>query len=317
MLRDVIEQYLAQAKAESQLSKTTLRTWAPILRHYCRWQGEDARLSDFNAVNLQSYCHYLTMQGRRPRTVHSTFCALRALGRYLISVKVLTESPAAEIRLPKLDAAIRDLITDAELADLLGACDRMHDDRRAALARGVLTVFIFAGLRRSECLSLRLGDVDLARQTLYVRSGKGAKSRTAYLPKEQLAHIRAWLRVRGNAEHDYLWSLDRRRRLADMGLRHLLEEIAAIAGHKGQRNCLPHSFRHSYATRLLRAGADIETVRAALGHSALSTTAVYLHTDNQALRAAADRLILDPASAAPVQKPKTARYVVERVRNAR
>lgn len=299
-MQHTIEQYLAWMRAaDCPLARSTRRTWQPILRQYARWIGQNARLSDFNVQSLSNYARYLGVNGKRPRTIHSTFCALRAFGRWLVEARVLSENPAQSVSLPKLDQAKRDLVSDGELADLLAACDRIADARRAALTRALLAVFLYTGLRRAECLALKLSDVDLSRQSLYVRSGKGGKPRTAYLPAAQLASLRLWLRLRGDCRHEWLWAWDSGRRVGDRALKRLLEEVAAIAGHAGQPNLKPHSFRHSYACRLLRSGVDIETVRASLGHSSLLVTQSYLHTDSQQLRDAAERLALSEQAPPP------------------
>lgn len=313
MLSSIITAYLDIARAEGRLAKSTLQTWAPLLRQYLRWQGADARLSDFNTTNLQNYAHYLTTTGHRPRAVRSAFSALKSLGAYLVRAHILPDNPAAAVRLPKMDPAQRELCTDAEIADLFAACDRMADERRAALARGLLTCFAFAGLRRSECLDLKLGDVNLHACSLLVRHGKGDKARIAYLPRERMASLRAWLRIRGEARHDWLWSLDCARRLHDTGLQHLLEEVCAISGHKGARNLLPHSIRHNYATRLLRAGVDLVTVQRAMGHAHLGTTYQYLHTDEAALKAAAERTDLRPVEETRQASHSARRWRVQRL----
>jgi site-specific recombinase XerD len=155
-------------------------------------------------------------------------------------------------------------------------------------------VLCFAGLRRAECLALKLDDVNLAKSCIIVRQGKGQKSRTVYPYAACMEALREWLALRPQANHDYLFPFDKKRRICNQGLARLLEDIKAIAGLADHDNVKPHSLRHNCATRLLRNGADMRTIQAFLGHSHLSTTSIYLHTDETRLREVASLGGLEP-----------------------
>ena len=193
------------------------------------------------------------------------------------------------LTLPKKDAAKRLTVSNDEVAGLLDACARYRNQRRAALHSAVLHVLIFGGVRRAELCDLHLDDVNLSEKSLLVRCGKGSKSRKIYLPQNALNAVREYLPFRPkDCQHPYLFACDRKRRLWHTSLHTLLEDVKAVAGFAGRENIKPHSLRHWRATDLMRAGADLKSVSAFLGHTMLSTTSVYLHTSEEQCRGIAE-----------------------------
>jgi integrase len=186
--------------------------------------------------------------------------------------------------MPKKDAAQRVITSDAEIAKLMEACERQADERQVALSRALLSVLVYGGLRRQEALDLRLGDVDLEDRSILIRSGKGRKSRKLYPCPECMVAIREWLALRGECTHDWLWAYDKGRRVHHGALHSILQEIKAVAGLKTAKHILPHSLRHAAATRLLRNGANLRDIQTFLGHSSVTVTAVYLHSDEESQR---------------------------------
>lgn len=150
--------------------------------------------------------------------------------------------------------------------------------------RAIVSVLVYGALRRQECLDLRVGDIGLDKACIIVKQGKGQKGRTVYPHAECMNALRDWLAMRPKVDHDYLFPYDKKRRVEKQGIARIIEDVKSIAGLGDHHNIKPHSLRHNCATRLLRAGADMRTIQSFLGHSHLSTTAIYLHTDEQQLR---------------------------------
>jgi site-specific recombinase XerD len=228
-------------------------------------------------------------RGKRPRTVRSAFNPIRGLGEYLVQQGVLTENPSLKVTMPKKDAAIRRVVTDEEVTQLLEACERQRSDKQVALSRALLSVLVYGGLRRQELLDLHLSDVNLEEGSILVRSGKGSKSRKVFVYRECRDAVREWLNFRpAQTDHDYLWAYDRTRRISEDGLREVVETVKAIAGLRSHKDIVPHSLRHNCATRLMKNGADVRSIQAFLGHSSINTTQMYLHVSEEQLRGIAD-----------------------------
>src|SRR5262249_3792754 len=149
-------------------------------------------------------------------------------------------------------------------------------------------VLIFTGLRRAELCDLKLADIDLVGGWVLVRSGKGSKSRKVPLCAEVKDALTAWLSIRPeDTSHDYLFTVDRKRRLFFEGVRSVVEEAKHRAGLAGRSHITPHSLRHACATRLMQNGASLLDVMTWLGHCQISTTQRYLHTNEQQLQSSA------------------------------
>lgn len=289
LLSDCIEDYLRHIQHERGLSKKTVKGYQAYLHHFHAWLQANGypepRLTDFTLPVLKRYYYHQAGKGLRPRTLWTVVHPLRGMGEYLLSQGAIPENPAKQLVLPKKDAAIRLTVTDEEIGLLLQACERQRTPRQTALARAILAVFVYCGLRRQECLDLKTGDVNLHEHSLLVRCGKGSKSRRVFLCEPARHALAEWLAIRQkDTYHDWLWAYDRSRRLHDNGLRALIETLKANAGLRDHANICPHSLRHACATRLLRHGANLRDIQTWLGHSQLTTTAQYLHSSEEQLR---------------------------------
>jgi integrase/recombinase XerD len=176
-----------------------------------------------------------------------------------------------------------------EAARLLSAAtDRSQRDRT------LVAVGLYCGLRVAEIVGLDVADVDLAERTVYVAHGKGDKERYVPIPAEVVPTLRAWIGDRRRG-----WLFPGRKpgsHLTTRAVRYLVTDAAAAAGVDRIR-VSPHKLRHSYATQLVENGADLQEVQELLGHSKIETTTIYAKVSRRRLRAAADRLSIEPRAA--------------------
>ena len=150
-----------------------------------------------------------------------------------------------------------------------------------------LSVAYGAGLRASEVVSLKVGDIDSQRMTLRVEQGKGGKDRYAMLSPVLLERLRAWWRL-GHAQRKILpggWLFPGLNPMESLSARQLNRavHVAADVAKIGKR-VSPHTLRHSFATHLLEQGVDIRVIQVLLGHKKLETTAIYTHVATEVLR---------------------------------
>jgi integrase/recombinase XerD len=168
--------------------------------------------------------------------------------------------------------------------------------------RVLLQVAYACGLRISELLSLRVGDIDSSRMVLNIRQGKGRKDRLVPLSQRLLDELRDyWRQYRPTT---YLFPGARPDvPMSASNIQRLCQGLVADAGLT--KRCTPHTLRHSYATHLLEAGVDIVTLQHLLGHNSLHTTARYLHVRSAHLRhtpSLLDLLALPPTASTPVRE---------------
>jgi len=312
-LTDAVQDYINCIIHERGLAKkTTVTGYASYLRIFLAWMQqngyEEPTLDDFNVPVLRRYQYFLSGMGLRPRSIRGRFHPIVGLGEFLVKNGALEMNPAKVLTLPKKDAARRLLVTDEEVLLLLQACERQRNPRQIALSRAMLSVLIFAGLRREELLSLRVNDINFTDGSILVRSGKGSKSRTVYTCEPCMTALKEWIAFRPkNCKHDYLWARDKSRRMYEYGLNATLETVKATAGLADHDNIKPHSLRHNFATRLMNNGAPIKSIQAALGHAHMTTTAIYLHLSEQEAKQVAHLTALTPLQPKSQDDPKIIR----------
>lgn len=317
---DVCSDFLAYIRHERGLTDRTCTTYSDWLSTYRRWcEGEAAglTLSDrFNATILRRYLYSMSQRKLRPRTIRSAFSPLKAMGVYLVEQGVVAASPLDTIKMPKKDAAYRPVVSGQEVAVLLDACERLRTARRRAMGRAILLTLALCGIRFTELLDLKVDDIRPDLNTLTVRQGKGQKARTLYPSPTVILAISEWqaerrkLGTKGNQMgHDYLWAFDTKRRMGEMGIRALLEEIKAVAGLSSAKHVVPHAFRRFFATALA-AQNGLQAASKALGHTELQTTLMYLSLQGEPARAMQSLEIpqhtVPPVRATPPPAPQPA-----------
>jgi site-specific recombinase XerD len=162
----------------------------------------------------------------------------------------------------------------SEVGEFLAAVENLKH-------RTVLLVIYAAGLRLSEALSLRIGDVDAARGVIRVRSGKGNKDRVTILSPTLLAALRSYWRAYRPAS----WLFPGHGPQGHLSV-HMIQKVCVRVREKLgiSKAVSPHMLRHAFATHLLESGMDLRTIQQLLGHRSLSTTSIYLHVSIGALQ---------------------------------
>jgi integrase/recombinase XerC len=315
-LSEAIQDFARYSLVVKGYARKTHVTYQNRQRQFANWLAErknipDIQVHDITPELLREYVYHLSgpdarrdmalssarssrsAPRHRPRTIRAAMNAVRALFFYLERVGVIDpkENPTVEVELPKMDAATRLLVSDEDLMRLLEATERLHSEFRRVRDRAILAALIYCGLRRQELLNLRVSDVNIEDRSLLVQRGKGQKSRVIPLCQEVVPPLLEWMAMRRKltrCQHDALFATDQHQRVGDNTLRHLLEEVKAIAGMRDDPRIKPHSIRHAAATRMLRNGADIKSIQAFLGHSLLQTTSIYLHGSEHQVRKVID-----------------------------
>jgi integrase/recombinase XerC len=197
---------------------------------------------------------------------------------------VLTANPAEGVRGPRQEKKLPHFLTGNEITRLLATPE--GNSPLVLRDRAIFETLYSGGLRVGELVGLALDDLDLDGGTLTVR-GKGKRERIAILGEPAVAAIQLWLEVRSAvaqipARQRALFLNHRGGRLTVRSVGRLLEKYLAQAGLDPRTS--PHTLRHSFATHLLDAGADIRGVQELLGHRSLTTTQIYTHVSTQRLQ---------------------------------
>jgi integrase/recombinase XerC len=276
-----LEDFLQYLRVERQMSPHTLRNYALDISQFLDFlqeSREDASLKEVTYPDLRAFLAR-ALKGRRKSTVARKLSALRTFFKYLQRHGVLEGNPAKLAPTPKVEKHLPHFLTVDEAFHLLE--NTGGDDFGASRDRAILEVFYGGGLRLSELAGLNLTDLDLGPGVLRVW-GKGAKERLAFLGKpakealqDYLPRRRALLGHSKTSEQTALFLNKRGGRLSPRSVARLVDKWAKLAGLS--QALTPHGLRHSFATHLLEGQADLRTVQELLGHSSISTTALYTH----------------------------------------
>ena len=222
------------------------------------------------------------------RTVGNVTSKLRRFFSFLVQDEFLASDPTARLEQPRCPRnPVGDVLTEKEVERLLAAAPDTAIGQRD---RTLIEVLYATGLRRAELLALDLGDLDHDHRDLIVRRGKGGKGRRVPVTRtawgaltEYLADARATFVTKHPDSVVAVFLSQWGRRMNHMGLTRALRGLVTAAGIKGKK-VSPHTFRRSFATALLQGGASLRAIQLLLGHTDLSTTAVYLRLDTSELR---------------------------------
>lgn len=222
-----------------------------------------------------------TAQNIKLKTVNYYLIALRAFLKYLRKRNIESLQPE-RIELARTRSRDLDLISIEELNRLMRAPE--GNTLQALRDRAILELLFSTGLRVSELCSLN-SDIDLSRDEFSVR-GKGDKTRVVFLSSSAKKAVAQYLEKRGDMGEALFISYGRAEkksnRLTPRSVERIVKRYAVKAGIT--RKVTPHVIRHSFATDLLQAGADLRSVQALLGHANIATTQVYTHVTDRHLR---------------------------------
>ncbi len=287
--RDELAFFAFQA-TEKNASPRTLANYRDALAVYKKWRCElfsnwRAECSD----DFRDYLLALMKQGFKRSTIRLRFAALRSFYKFLVLRQGLARSPVAEVQLPKPERGLPIILSITQIDELLGIPLRMELDKKTPpwlplRDAAILELFYSCGLRISELLSLDVGHIDFIGETVRVM-GKGAKERIIPVGGPALNAIQ---RYRQNAAitSGPLFLSTRKRRITQQAVDQLLKKYLKHSNIPFAIS--PHKLRHSFATHLLDAGADLRSVQALLGHASLSTTQIYTHVTKERLKKAYD-----------------------------
>ncbi|MFO7496792.1 MAG: tyrosine recombinase XerC [Desulfobacterales bacterium] len=300
----LIRGFLDSLAAEKGFSPNTCRAYRRDLQEfaaYLGWepasapsQGSPARSAptNFDSVDMLAIRGFLGQLYRRnsKATIARKLSALRSFFRYLLKLGLVTSNPAEMVATPKQEKHLPVYLTVDDMFRLLDAI--AADSLPGLRDRAIFETLYSCGLRVSELAGLNVNDIDPGRRMVQVL-GKGRKERLVPIGEKALAAIHAYRRrlegeVRALVEAGGALFLNKyNRRLGTRSIARILDQLVRQCGLLVPVS--PHAIRHSFATHLLDAGADLRVVQELLGHQSLSTTQKYTHVSIDRLMAAYDQ----------------------------
>jgi integrase/recombinase XerC len=300
--RHAVEAFVGHLRDERGLSLHTVAAYRRDMTQFLQFAGR-AGVTDPNQVEPLLLRRFLALQrtrGLAAASIARKAAALRTGFRFLARRGLVPDDPAAGLGVPRGPKRLPVVLKPRQVERLLAGPEPV--DPVGLRDRAILELLYATGIRVGELCGLRLGDVDLAADTVLVL-GKGAKQRLVpfgeparaalldYLVKGRAAMLPGTGRAASSGkatgrdradDRDALFFNRRGRPMTQRDVRTMLERYRVAAGAPAGTS--PHTLRHSYATHLLEGGADLRAVQELLGHVALTTTQTYTHVSNERLR---------------------------------
>ena len=239
--------------------------------------------AEVSYADLKEFLAWYSSFNDNPRTQARVLSGIKAFYKYLLVEGEITENPAALIESPKIGFKLPQVLTIGEIDSIIDVIDLSKPDSHRNKA--IIETLYGCGLRVSELINLHLTDIHKDEGFVTV-TGKGNKQRLVPIGRKALKEIDIYKTYRNNLsaiKDENIVFLNRRgKKLTRAMIFTIIKNLAAQAGIK--KNISPHTFRHSFATHMVEAGADLRAVQEMLGHESILTTEIYTHIDRRFLR---------------------------------
>jgi site-specific recombinase XerD len=265
-ITDVIVNYRRFLKRRNY-SPHTVKNYMNLLRHFVLWINVPIEKVDCRKIG--EYTDHLLYKRLKPKTINCHLACIRVFYDYLYheeGVKITNPvKKGSALRMPRpLPGHLR----DEEVVELFNIIKKPRD-------RAIFKIMLRCGLRVEEVANLNLSDLDFRRNRLLVRNGKGCKDRVVYISRDAYEAVVNYLRVRALSKDKKVFLVEKGpysgKAISVRGIQKRIEYYAGISGIKV--SC--HHLRHTMATQLLNADAEVVTIQDLLGHNGINTTERY------------------------------------------
>jgi len=256
--------------AANKKSRYTVKGYTIYVRLFLDWCDKEP--GQMTSADLESYKRHLSLDKRYAKT--TLYVTVRALQSFF---RFLEMDIAEKFSAPKRGEPIPKYLSEDETSTLISAsADDLRDN-------AIILTLAYTGIRVGELCSLDIEDIDFSDLVVKVRSGKGDKGRIVLMEEKTCSALRKYLDSR-NAASGPLFLSNSGSGIRERAVQKIVQACAASAGMT--KKVTPHILRHTFATTLLRKGADIRIIQELLGHASVATTQIYTHVDDRALREA-------------------------------
>jgi integrase/recombinase XerD len=282
------ETYLRLEKSLSYNSIEAYLNDVLKLENFFKETGTDISPANVSYSDLKAFIAWNGKNTSNTRTLARVLSGVRAFFRFLLIEGEIEENPASLLESPKIGLKLPEVLAVTEIDRIIEAIDLSKPEGHRNKA--IIETLYGCGLRVSELVNLRLTDIHYTEEFVVV-TGKGNKQRLVPVSKKALKEIDIYKEDRNRLpvirDQNVLFLNRRGGHLTRAMIFTIIKDLASKAGIR--KNISPHTFRHSFATHMIEAGADLRAVQEMLGHESILTTEIYTHIDRSFLR---DTLIM-------------------------
>lgn len=286
------EKFILYLKVERNYSENTIVSYKSDLEQFENFlKAHDSELNFENADrnSIRHFLGNLTESGLKGKTVSRKISTLKSFYKFLQIRKVVKKNPTILIINPKIEKNLPKVFTSNEIEKLIELPTQQvfETDKEIFIAlrdRLIFEIFYGTGMRVSELINLKVSSFRFGKETVKI-FGKGSKDRIVPYGKKVDEILRHFLEFRMSfllCEAEFIFTNPKGKQISRQKVAQILKKyLSKITEREG---ISPHTFRHTFATHLLDAGADIKYIREFLGHESLSSTQIYTHTSIEKLK---------------------------------
>ena len=287
-MENLIEEFIKFIQFEKGLSSNTISAYKNDLKQYFDFLKKiNKTIHNVSPEDLTEFLWQLKQNNLSSNSIYRKSSCLTQFYKFLLSEGLTTNNPTEFLIKPKLQKKLPQVLTVEEVDRLLNYIPKkkFNDIRNKAM----IELLYATGLRVSELVNLKFDQVDL--QNKFIRViGKGGKERIVLLNKKSIEALKEWLKVRekkfsgklSSGYDSYIFLSKLGKPISRIDFWEQLKNYVKNAGIL--KNVSPHTLRHSFATHMLKYGADLRVVQELLGHSDISTTQIYTQVDRKHLK---------------------------------
>ena len=281
-IKDSIDEFSRYLLIDKGYSNNTIESYRRDLEKFLKFFN-NCDISNIDINRLKEYVKYLNENNLNEKSIARNISCLKSYYKFLNIEKIISDNPISGVYMPKVRKNLPNVLSENDIDKLL---DINLVDNYSYRNKAMIELMYSSGLRVSELVNLKLEDIDLIDDIVRI-FGKGSKERI--IPIGELAHdylnkyiyeYRKYMLK--NKPCEYLFLNNHGNKMTRQGFFKILKNIAKEKGIKCEIS--PHTLRHSFASHLLKHGADLRTIQELLGHSDVTTTQVYTHISNEQLR---------------------------------
>jgi len=279
-----IEEFIMYLSLDRSLSKNTVNAYRSDIYKLLNFV-EGKNLSTVSSIEITGFIHFVNDIGLSPRSLARIISCLKTFYKHMVIDEVISRNPLELVKTPKLSRNLPDVLSHIEISTMMEQID--FSKKSGERSKLIIMLLYGSGLRVTELVDLHVNDLFLEDAFMKVL-GKGEKERLVPLGGKTIRQVQYYLEhyrrdVESEKSKNRLILNLKGSPLSRVSVFKMIKELAAKAGI--EKTISPHTLRHSFATVLVEAGADLRAVQQMLGHSSITTTEIYTHLDKPYLKA--------------------------------
>ena len=280
-MNDVKEKFIEYLLFEKKYSNNTIKSYETDLNKFIIF-FKNKNINNITKKDIEKYIEHLN-NNLNMKSISRNISTLKSFYKFLKINNTIHINPMDTIKNPKQRKSLPKILSEEEVTKILDIKLKTDFDFRN---KAMIELMYSSGLRVSELINLKVNDIDLDNECVRI-FGKGSKERLVPLNEYAVNYLREYIlyhrkEMFKHGENNYLFLNNHGEKMTRQGFFKILKKIAKEKNIKTEFS--PHTLRHSFATHLLKNGADLRSIQELLGHSDISSTQIYTHISNEKLQ---------------------------------